>query len=226
MFFSYRDGSYHIHRHKMMVAKKRREEKLRRQRESRERERNIYAPRVGINTSPRRTPQVRTPSGSRTGSVRRRNYYPVHKFSEKELKDLRTCFEDADADGSGSIDKREMKKMLKKLGCYTTDKEFECLFREVDADGSGEIEFDEFLQGVRKLLSPPTDDDLVQKFKRLDQGNKGYLNFRDIKAGFAAMNHPISDRAINDMIAVASSDGDDQVSYEEFCAIAKRPRKI
>lgn len=151
---------------------------------------------------------------------------PVHKFSEKELKDLRTCFEDADADGSGSIDKREMKKMLKKLGCYTTDKEFECLFREVDADGSGEIEFDEFLQGVRKLLSPPTDDDLVQKFKRLDQGGKGYLNFRDIKAGFQAMNHAISDRAINDMIAVASTDGDDQVSYEEFCAIAKRPRKI
>ena len=44
----------------------------------------------------------------------------AHKFSEKELKDLRTCYEDADADGSGSIDKREMKKMLKKLGCYTT----------------------------------------------------------------------------------------------------------
>ena len=58
-----------------------------------------------------------------------------HQFSEKELKDLRTCFEDADADGSGGIDKREMKKMLKKLGCYTTDKEFECLFREADADG-------------------------------------------------------------------------------------------
>ena len=112
------------------------------------------------------------------------------------------------------------------ISFYFTDKEFECLFREIDADGSGEIEFDEFLEGVRKLLSPPTDDDLVQKFKRLDQGNKGYLNFRDIKAGFEAMNHPISDRAINDMIAVASSDGDDQVSFEEFCAIAKRPRKI
>lgn len=151
---------------------------------------------------------------------------PIHKFSEKELKDLRTCFEDADADGSGSIDKREMKKMLKKLGCYTTDKEFDCLFREIDADGSGEIEFDEFLAGVRKLLSPPTDEELSQKFKRLDQGGKGYLNFRDIKAGFQAMNHPISDRAINDMIAVASTDGDDQVTFEEFLAISKRPKKI
>ena len=28
------------------------------------------------------------------------------------------------------------------------------------------------------------------------------------------MNHPISDRAINDMIAVASTDGDDQVTFE------------
>jgi len=220
MFFTYRAASYRIHRDRMMVAKRRRNMTRRERERGEERKRDIYGLRVNTCAN------VKVPSVRYTTRERCERFIPVHKFSEKELKDLRTCFEDADADGSGSIDKREMKKMLKKLGCYTTDKEFECLFREVDADGSGEIEFDEFLQGVRKLLSPPTDDDLVQKFKRLDQGSKGYLNFRDIKAGFQAMNHAISDRAINDMIAVASTDGDDQVSYEEFCAIAKRPRKI
>ena len=215
MFFTYRNATYLIHRDRMMVARKRRS------RETKERDRygrDIYGPRVHLNTS--------ASLNMSSGSGRRGTTFPLHKFSEKDLKDLRICFEEVDLDGSGNIDKREMKKMLKKLGCYTTDKEFDCLFREIDADGSGEIDFDEFLRGVQILLSPPTDDDLVQKFKRLDQGSKGYLNFRDIKAGFTAMNHPISDRAINDMIAVASIDGDDRVSFEEFCTIARRPRKM
>lgn len=48
----------------------------------------------------------------------------------------------------------------------------------------------------------------------MDQGNKGYLTFKDIKAGFQAMNYQISDSAIKDMIAVASEDGDDQISFD------------
>ena len=35
-----------------------------------------------------------------------------------------------------------------------------------------------------------------------------------MKAGFQAMNYQISDSAIKDMIAVASDDGDDQVTIE------------
>ena len=48
----------------------------------------------------------------------------------------------------------------------------------------------------------------------MDQGNKGYLTFKDIKSGFQAMNYQISDSAIKDMIAVASEDGDDQISFD------------
>ncbi|XP_057303514.1 uncharacterized protein LOC130640922 [Hydractinia symbiolongicarpus] len=151
---------------------------------------------------------------------------PSHKFTDKELRDLRRAFEEADEDGSGNIDKKEMKRMLKKMGNYPGDKEFEVLFKETDTDGSGEIDYDEFIAMIKKLMSPPSDDELMQKFKKLDQGNKGYLVFKDIKSGFQAMNYPISDQAIRDMIVVASSDGDDQISFEEFAAIAKRPRKL
>ena len=50
--------------------------------------------------------------------------------------------------------------------------------------------------------------------QKLDQGNKGYLSFKDLKAGFQAMNYQITDSAIKDMIAVASDDGDDQISFD------------
>ncbi|XP_066911902.1 uncharacterized protein [Clytia hemisphaerica] len=149
-----------------------------------------------------------------------------YKFSDEEKRQLQKIFNDADDDSSGSIDKKEFKKLSKKLNIFPGEKEFESMFREVDADGSGEIDFEEFMTLLKKILAPPSDEELLMKFKKLDQGNKGYLTFKDLKAGFQAMNYQISDSAIKDMIAVASDDGDDQVSIEEFSAVAKRPRKL
>merc|ERR1711935_1140929 len=53
---------------------------------------------------------------------------------EKELKDAFAVF---DTDGSGSIDRKELKRLMKKLGQALTE-------AEVDANGDGEISFEEF----------------------------------------------------------------------------------
>lgn len=55
--------------------------------------------------------------------------------------DLRRIFQDADDDASGSIDKKEFKKLIKKLNCFPGDKEFETMFRDVDRDGESHIIF-------------------------------------------------------------------------------------
>lgn len=149
-----------------------------------------------------------------------------YKFSDEEKKQLQKIFHDADEDSSGSIDKKEFKKLVKKLNIFPGEKEFDSLFKECDQDGSGEVDFEEFIGLLKKILAPPSDDELMMKFKKLDQGNKGYLTFKDIKSGFQAMNYQISDSAIKDMISVASEDGDDQISFDEFTAVAKRPKKL
>lgn len=51
-------------------------------------------------------------------------------------------------------------------------------------------------------------------FQTLDKDNSGAIGFKEIKAAFQRMNYPITDQAIRDMIAVASTDGDDEVSFE------------
>jgi len=79
---------------------------------------------------------------------------------------------------------------------------------------------------MKKMLSPPGEEELKMKFQTLDKDSSGALCFKDIKAGFQKMNYPITDQAIRDMIAVASTDGDDEVSFDEFCSIARRPRKL
>jgi calmodulin len=60
---------------------------------------------------------------------------------EKELRDAFAVF---DTDGSGSIDRKELKRLMKKLGQALTEAELDAMMEEVDANGDGEISFEEF----------------------------------------------------------------------------------
>jgi calmodulin len=60
---------------------------------------------------------------------------------EKELRDAFAVF---DTDGSGSIDRKELKRLMKKLGQALTEAEVDAMMDEVDSNGDGEISYDEF----------------------------------------------------------------------------------
>lgn len=55
------------------------------------------------------------------------------------ITDLRRRFEDADKDSSGNIDKKEFKKMLRSMGHYPGDKEFDVMFKEIDQDSKNHL---------------------------------------------------------------------------------------
>lgn len=59
-------------------------------------------------------------------------------------KELRDAFAVFDSDGSGSIDRSELKRLMKKLGQALSDSELEAMMDEVDTNGDGEISFEEF----------------------------------------------------------------------------------
>jgi len=58
--------------------------------------------------------------------------------------ELREAFAVFDSDNSGAIDRKELKRLMKKLGQTLTEAEIDAMMDEVDTDGNGEISFDEF----------------------------------------------------------------------------------
>ncbi|QRW07043.1 calmodulin [Ceratobasidium sp. AG-Ba] len=59
-------------------------------------------------------------------------------------EELRRVFREFDLDGSGMIEKAEMKAVLEKLGDKLSDEEIRLIIREVDMDGDGKVNFAEF----------------------------------------------------------------------------------
>ena len=59
---------------------------------------------------------------------------------------LRATFNEFDKDGSGKIDRKELKAALEKLQVVATDKQVRAMIKSVDTNQDGEVDFTEFVQ--------------------------------------------------------------------------------
>ncbi len=76
----------------------------------------------------------------------------MQSFTPEQYRQLVEMFKDFDGDGSGSIEKKEFKVMLKKLGFEDMKKsEMKALYDGIDLNDDGVISFYEFLQIMKKL---------------------------------------------------------------------------
>jgi Ca2+-binding EF-hand superfamily protein len=60
-------------------------------------------------------------------------------------------FCEADADGSGGLDRDEVKTLARQLGYPLSAVELDEAMAEMDTDGGGTVEFDEFLAWFRRI---------------------------------------------------------------------------
>ncbi len=61
-------------------------------------------------------------------------------------------FAECDVDGSGSIEKAELKQLLQKLGQDASDERVDWIFLQMDVDGNGSINFFEFISRAPKRI--------------------------------------------------------------------------
>merc|ERR1712228_586601 len=93
---------------------------------------------------------------------------PVMSGGDMTEDEIRSVFDEFDADKGGSIDESELRAALKKLGRNLNEHEANKIFREIDVDGNGEIDFDEFRVMVgQSWFMESYQNKLAQKTQRM-----------------------------------------------------------
>ncbi len=70
---------------------------------------------------------------------------------EAERQQLRQLFGEIDEDGSGLLDRAEVRELAEKLGVTLSSAELDDAMAQMDEDGSGEVDFEEFAEWFKAM---------------------------------------------------------------------------
>ncbi|XP_007519937.1 centrin-1 [Erinaceus europaeus] len=148
---------------------------------------------------------------------------PKPELTEEQKQEVREAFDLFDADGSGTIDVKELKVALRALGFEPRKEEMKRLAAEVDREGTGKISFNDFLAVMtQKMAEKDSKEEILKAFRLFDDDQTGSISFRNLKRVACELGEGLTDEELQEMIDEADRDGDGLVDEEDFLRIMRR----
>nr|NP_001232795.1 centrin-2 [Taeniopygia guttata]ACH45424.1 putative centrin 2 variant 2 [Taeniopygia guttata] len=156
-------------------------------------------------------------------AAQRKKGSPRLELPEEQQREIRNAFELFDADGSGSIDVKELKVAMRALGFEPKKEEIKKMISDIDKEGTGKISFSDFLAAMsQRMAEKDSKEEILKAFKLFDDDETGKISFQNLKRVAKALGENVTDEELQEMIDEADRDGDGQVSEEEFLRIMKK----
>ncbi|KAM6219483.1 centrin-1 [Rhynchocyon petersi] len=160
---------------------------------------------------------------SMPSASQRRKMAPKPELTEAEKQEVREAFDLFDADGSGTIDVRELKVAMRALGFEPKKEEMKKMIADVDKEGTGRISFNDFLAVMtQKMSEKDTKEEILKAFKLFDDDETGKISLKNLKRVANELGENLTDEELQEMIDEADRDGDGEVNEEEFLRIMKK----
>jgi len=137
---------------------------------------------------------------------------------------LEEIFKFFDKDGSGSIDKSELAKGLRALGCNPTEEEIQALMDDADskADPNGRIEFAEFVEIIDAHRKSKEDEQeaLANAFKTFDKNGDGLISKEELRQALTTLGlSKLSDDEVDELFAEADTDENGFIEFNELVRV-------
>ncbi|XP_020041788.1 centrin-1 [Castor canadensis] len=153
----------------------------------------------------------------------KRKVGPKPELTEDQKQEVREAFDLFDADGSGTIDVKELKVAMRALGFEPRKEEMKKMISEVDKEGTGKISFNDFLAVMtQKMAEKDTKEEILKAFRLFDDDETGKISFKNLKRVANELGENLTDEELQEMIDEADRDGDGEVNEEEFLKIMKK----
>ena len=138
-------------------------------------------------------------------------------LTEDDIEEIKEAFDLFDSDGSGTVEPRELKSAMVSLGFEAKNATLFHVVTELDKDGSGSIDFEEFLGMMTSQMGDhDSKDDIRKIFTLFDIDKTGHINIKNLKKIARDLGETCDDDELLDLIRKGDSDGDGQVSFEDF----------
>ena len=143
--------------------------------------------------------------------------HAVDQLSDFQIEEFRDAFRVFDVDGSGNIDKEELKKLMLSVGQNPDDDELDEMVRIADADGSGEVDFYEFVALMaHKMADPINLEAVASAFSMFDHNRDNTIDTEELHAIMMNVGEPVTYQDIQTVLQEMDSNGDGSVDVEEF----------
>lgn len=102
---------------------------------------------------------------------------PVDLLTTEQLEEFQEAFATFDEDGSGTIDRDELKRLLEFAGQAPTNDELTEMINIIDVDGTGDINFPEFVTLMAHKMATETSNETLQSaFNVFDTDGSGVIS--------------------------------------------------
>eukprot|EP00928_Gymnodinium_smaydae_P039926 TRINITY_DN27170_c0_g1_i1.p1 TRINITY_DN27170_c0_g1~~TRINITY_DN27170_c0_g1_i1.p1 ORF type:complete len:1244 (-),score=273.77 TRINITY_DN27170_c0_g1_i1:203-3934(-) len=143
----------------------------------------------------------------------------ARRLREAEVAEYRRLFVMYDSDGSGQIERDEMKQMLHMLGYTPMTKVLNELVSEIDMDGNCELDFEEFVQlmEVFRARAGFTEDEIAYMRRAFNRfANEGVLTCMTLVELMRYDGHPIKLYEVQDLMGQVDFDGTGMIDFNAF----------
>ena len=138
-------------------------------------------------------------------------------LSLDEIEEIKEAFDLFDTDGSGTVEPKELKAAMESLGFEAKNATLFHLVSDLDEDGSNTIDFNEFLDLMSSQVSETdTKAEIYKIFTLFDVDKTNHINIKNLKKIAKDLGETLNDDDLLDLIQKGDSDGDGQVSFEDF----------
>ncbi|XP_069884760.1 centrin-1 [Dipodomys merriami] len=162
-------------------------------------------------------------STAASSTSQKRKVGPKPELTEDQKQEVREAFDLFDADGSGTIDVKELKVAMRALGFEPRKEEMKKMISEVDKEGTGKISFNDFLAVMtQKMAEKDTKEEILKAFRLFDDDETGKISFKNLKRVATELGENLTDEELQEMIDEADRDGDGEVNEDEFLKIMKK----
>lgn len=151
------------------------------------------------------------------------NKKSVNPLTQEQKEEIKEAFDLFDTEGSGKIDAKELKIVMRALGFEPKKEEIRNIILDLDREGSGLIEYADFLEVMTiKMRERDPIEEMKKAFRLFLDGDSDKITLKHLKKVARDLGETMTDEELQEMIEEADRDGDGAISEADFIRIMNK----